>query len=177
MGGLIASLDDPVCRYWPAFSSEGKGAITVRQLLEHKAGLAQAMPDLSAAGGLGAVVRDLCNFEKMRNRVAKARPKRSDIGRPEYHAVTHGWLVAGLAEKVAQAHDKRWSYEALVLELILRPLGISNDVAVRIPEAAGDPMICNGQNLESRLASIGLNSKMLQQDGAGDMLGDMSNAT
>jgi len=144
--------------------------------LEHKAGLAHAMPEFESGESLGAAVRNLCNFAKMRSWIAKARPNFEDVGRPEYHAVTHGWLVAGLAEKAAQAHDKRWTYEALVHELILRPLGICNDVAVRISEA-GDPMICRGEILESRLASLGLNSSMLPQDDAGDMLGDMSNAT
>merc|ERR1719453_160480 len=121
---------------------------------------------------MGSVVRELCDFGKMRSWIAKAKPKQADIGRPEYHAMTHGWLVAGFAEKVAQAHDKRWTYESLVHVLILQPLGIANKVAVRIPEE-GDALICNGQILEKRLASIGLNTTMLSQDESGDMLGDM----
>jgi len=56
-------------------------------------------------------------------------------------------MGAGFAEKVAQAHDKRWTYEALVHVLILQPLGITNEVAVRAPEA-GDVLICNGHILE-----------------------------
>ncbi len=40
--GRIA-LDAPVAAYWPAFAANGKGAITVRQLLTHTSGLA---PDL-----------------------------------------------------------------------------------------------------------------------------------
>jgi len=133
------------------------------------------MPELSSDDGLGAAVRSFCNFDKMRNGIAKACAKPADIGRAEYHAVTHGWLVAGLAEKIAQAHDKRWTYEALVQELILRPLGIINEVAVRIPEAQ-DELICNGQILETRLASIGLSGKMLPQNDSVDMFGDLSNA-
>src|SRR6476620_46640 len=31
--------DAPVARYWPEFAQNGKGAITVRQLLGHEAGL------------------------------------------------------------------------------------------------------------------------------------------
>lgn len=37
-------LDDPVCRYWPEFKSNGKEGITVRDLLTHYSGL---KPDLS----------------------------------------------------------------------------------------------------------------------------------
>jgi uncharacterized protein YbbC (DUF1343 family)/CubicO group peptidase (beta-lactamase class C family) len=36
--GLI-SLDAPVARYWPAFAANGKGGITIRQLLTHTSGL------------------------------------------------------------------------------------------------------------------------------------------
>ncbi|HZE20446.1 MAG TPA: serine hydrolase domain-containing protein, partial [Desulfobaccales bacterium] len=36
--GLI-SLDAPAARYWPAFGANGKGGITIRQLLTHTSGL------------------------------------------------------------------------------------------------------------------------------------------
>ncbi len=38
------SLDEPAAAYWPEFGAEGKGSITVRQLLTHYSGL---RPDLS----------------------------------------------------------------------------------------------------------------------------------
>lgn len=37
-------LDDPIARYWPEFAANGKGEITVRQVLTHYSGL---RPDLS----------------------------------------------------------------------------------------------------------------------------------
>ena len=37
-------IEAPVVRYWPAFGTNGKGKITVRQLLSHYSGL---RPDLS----------------------------------------------------------------------------------------------------------------------------------
>jgi CubicO group peptidase (beta-lactamase class C family) len=171
--GLLASLDDPVSRYWPAFGSAGKASITVRQVIEHKAGLANAMPSFAQDKGVGSAVRELCSFRRMVAWIAKAPPKRDDIGKEEYHAITHGWLVAGLVEKIAKAHDKRWTYETLVRELVLIPLDIVSEVAVRIPECE-DMAICNGQILESRLTSIGISQKLLPQDSAGDMLGDLS---
>ena len=36
--GLI-DLDAPVAKYWPEFSKNGKGAITIRQAASHRAGL------------------------------------------------------------------------------------------------------------------------------------------
>ncbi|MEP7369921.1 MAG: serine hydrolase [Dermatophilaceae bacterium] len=41
-------LEEPVARYLPAFAAEGKGAITVRQLLTHTSGLMACMPLWSA---------------------------------------------------------------------------------------------------------------------------------
>jgi uncharacterized protein YbbC (DUF1343 family)/CubicO group peptidase (beta-lactamase class C family) len=41
--GLI-SLDKPAAAYWPAFAANGKGAITIRQLLTHTSGLRPGMP-------------------------------------------------------------------------------------------------------------------------------------
>ncbi len=38
--GLI-NLDKPAAAYWPAFAANGKGAITIRQLLTHTSGFAR----------------------------------------------------------------------------------------------------------------------------------------
>ena len=51
--------DAPVAEYWPEFAQNGKGAITVRQLLSHEAGLVwideplhvEDMRDLDASRG------------------------------------------------------------------------------------------------------------------------------
>ncbi|HEY4892977.1 MAG TPA: serine hydrolase domain-containing protein, partial [Reyranella sp.] len=37
-------LDQPVATYWPAFAANGKGAITVRQLMTHYGGLPAGIP-------------------------------------------------------------------------------------------------------------------------------------
>ncbi|MGD9895126.1 MAG: serine hydrolase domain-containing protein, partial [Dehalococcoidia bacterium] len=31
------SYDDPIARYWPAFAAEGKGQVTIRDALTHRA--------------------------------------------------------------------------------------------------------------------------------------------
>jgi len=55
-------LDAPAARYWPAFGENGKGAITVRELLTHYSGLS---PDLNLAtpwsgyrGALRAIIAE-----------------------------------------------------------------------------------------------------------------------
>ncbi len=37
-------LDDPVSRYWPAFADNGKGALTIRELMTHFSGLPPDIP-------------------------------------------------------------------------------------------------------------------------------------
>jgi len=87
--GLI-DYDAPVARYWPEFGANGKAAITVRQLLGHRAGLTHLH---------GAGRADLLDHVTMEARMAAAAPG-PEFGKPAYHALTYGWLMSGLARAV-----------------------------------------------------------------------------
>jgi CubicO group peptidase (beta-lactamase class C family) len=89
--GLL-DYDEPVARYWPDFAAAGKQSITVRQLLSHQAGL-HSMVDLVQRP------EDLLDHVAMEERLATRAPDPSP-GHPGYHAITYGWLVAGLARHV-----------------------------------------------------------------------------
>lgn len=52
--GLI-DLNQPAAAYWPAFAANGKGEITVRQLLTHYAGLPAGIPTQKWSGTEGAL--------------------------------------------------------------------------------------------------------------------------
>ncbi|HLS75932.1 MAG TPA: serine hydrolase domain-containing protein [Nocardia sp.] len=82
----------PVAEYWPEFAANGKAKITVAQVMTHRAGLS-ALPPLATA------MTDVLDHEEMEHRLAAAAPDRL-LGRPTYHAVTYGWLLAGLARRV-----------------------------------------------------------------------------
>ncbi|MGZ5412092.1 MAG: serine hydrolase domain-containing protein [Solirubrobacterales bacterium] len=88
--GLIA-YDEPVASFWPDFAASGKGRLTVRELLSHRAGLY----DVRA---IAEGPRDLLDHLLMEERLAAA-PSHLP-GRPGYHAFTFGWLAAGLARAV-----------------------------------------------------------------------------
>ncbi|CAD7975936.1 unnamed protein product, partial [Amoebophrya sp. A25] len=90
--GWIDSLDDFVADYWPAFSKNGKGKITIRDALEHKTGLARAFPTKS--------IRAICDFAVMKKWIASAKPDPEQKNSENYHVLTHGWILAGLAEEV-----------------------------------------------------------------------------
>jgi len=89
--GLV-DYESPVASYWPEFGAAGKQAITVRQLLSHQAGL-HSMTNLVDRP------EDLLDHVALEERLA-IRPPDPWPGHPGYHALTFGWLLAGLARRV-----------------------------------------------------------------------------
>ena len=88
--GLI-DYEAPVAEYWPEFGANGKSAITVRDLMRHRAGLSQLN---------GVSMADLLDHLLMEQRMAAAPASRLLSGKPAYHALTYGWLMSGLARAV-----------------------------------------------------------------------------
>jgi CubicO group peptidase (beta-lactamase class C family) len=108
--GLLA-YDEPVAAYWPEFAANGKQAITVRQLMTHQAGLDALAP---AARNLDEMLDHVGASE----RLAACRPRHRQ-GTPAYHAITYGWLLAGLARAITGRE-----MGALIRSEICEPLGI-----------------------------------------------------
>lgn len=84
--------DAPVARYWPEFAQGGKGAITVRDLLCHEAGLWSIRDLIDDASSM----RD---WHGMLERIERARPLHAPGHSNGYHGLTFSWLVGGLVEK------------------------------------------------------------------------------
>ncbi|MFC6011913.1 serine hydrolase domain-containing protein [Nocardia lasii] len=108
--GLI-DYQAPMAEYWPRFAANGKGAITVADVLTHRSGLSS----LSAVASTAAEALD---HELMEDRLALATPD-SSRGVPTYHALTYGWLLAGLARNVTGR-----SMGELIRTEVTDPLGI-----------------------------------------------------
>ncbi len=89
--GLL-DYDAPVAQYWPAFGANGKHAVTVRSVLNHTAGLSQMV-------GIANSLDEELDHRLMEERLAAA-PLDHLAGKPAYHALTLGWLLAGLARAV-----------------------------------------------------------------------------
>jgi CubicO group peptidase (beta-lactamase class C family) len=105
--GLI-DYDTPVAEYWPEFGANGKAALTVREVMRHRAGL---------SGLRGATKEDLLDHLVMEERLAAAPPGRL-LGKPAYHALTFGWLMSGLARAVTGK-----GMRALIRAELAAPLG------------------------------------------------------
>ncbi|CAK0844691.1 unnamed protein product [Prorocentrum cordatum] len=129
-------LEDPVPRHWPGFAAEGKGACTVEHVLRHRAGLATALPE-------GVTLDQLLDLDAMVDFVAGARPASAPGAAEAYHALTFGWLLAGLArgctgQGLAEVLQSR----------VVAPLGLSEEMLVIL----GVPQRVLAQ--EGRLATL-----------------------
>jgi CubicO group peptidase (beta-lactamase class C family) len=117
--GLI-EYDAPVATYWPEFAANGKEAITVRELMTHRAGLHKVQG--IAPDGVG-----LLDYDRVVARLAAnpADPRR--LAGPGYHGVTYGWLVAELASRAAGR-----PFTELLRTEVAEPLG-ADELWFRVP--------------------------------------------
>ncbi|MEO3760525.1 serine hydrolase domain-containing protein [Mycobacterium sp. B14F4] len=88
--GLI-HYDVPVAQYWPEFGAKGKAGITVREIMQHRAGLSHLN---------GCTKAELLDHRVMEERVAAAPVNKLLFGHQAYHALTYGWLMSGLGRAV-----------------------------------------------------------------------------
>lgn len=85
--GTLA-LDDPVADHWPAFGAAGKGEVTIRQALCHRAGVPAIRARLDDD--------DLYEFTRMAAALAATEPWWTPDERHGYHTNTYGHLLGGL---------------------------------------------------------------------------------
>ena len=88
--------DAPVSRYWPEFAQNGKGAITVRQVLGHEAGLVLLDEKLTLEK-----LRDLDYVARV---VARQKPAWPPGTRHGYHTLTIGLCMQELIRRTDPAH-------------------------------------------------------------------------
>ncbi len=119
--GLV-DYDEPVASFWPEFAAGGKQRVTVRDLMTHRAGL-------SSVRAVAPRAEDLLDHIAMEDKLA-ARSVRAPTERSAYHAITYGWLVAGLARRVTG----KGLAELARIE-VTEPLGIDG-LQIGVPEDA-----------------------------------------
>jgi CubicO group peptidase (beta-lactamase class C family) len=114
------NYSDPVAMHWPEFAANGKGDITVAQMMSHQGGLAWAVAPLTIDEilAVGPVVEALAN----------QAPLWEPGSTHGYHAVTYGWLAGELVRRV----DGR-SIGRYFAEEVAGPLGL--DFWIGLPES------------------------------------------
>jgi CubicO group peptidase (beta-lactamase class C family) len=103
--------DAPVVKYWPEFGAAGKAAVTVRQLVSHKAGLSAPIVDWSIA--------DLTDWQAACRLLAEQVPLWTPGDGYAYHAITHGWLTGELVRRITGLSAGQY-----FRQLIAGPLGV-----------------------------------------------------
>jgi CubicO group peptidase (beta-lactamase class C family) len=88
--------DAAVAQYWPEFAQNGKGAITVRQLLSHEAGLVWIDEPLR--------LEDLHDLDLVSRALARQKPAWEPGTRHGYHAMTIGLYMQELIRHIDPAH-------------------------------------------------------------------------
>ena len=118
--GLL-DYDAPVATYWPEFAAEGKGDITVAQLLSHQAGLITVD---------GLTLTQALDWDTITSSLAAAAPEWPPGRGHGYHALTYGWLAGELVRRV----DGR-SLGTFVADEIAKPLDVH--LWIGLPESEG----------------------------------------
>jgi len=116
--GLL-DLDAPVAAVWPAFAREGKAAVTVRQVLEHRAGLgALRIPGDALA---------IADRDRAVARVAAAPLVREPGTAAGYSPIAAGFVLGELIRRVTGVPE-----QDAVAALLLEPAGL-HDLHLGLP--------------------------------------------
>ena len=110
------SLLDPVSHYIPEFGANGKQDITIYQLLCHKAGIPTV--DADDHGDLADLLLDR---KEILRRLYEAAPEKPGHHHA-YHALTAGFVIADLVERVSGIGFRRFFRENFTAPLGLRGL-------------------------------------------------------
>jgi len=105
--------DAPVAHYWPEFAQNGKGSITVRQLLGHEAGLVLLDEQLT--------IDKLRDLDYMARLLARQQPAWLPGTRHGYHTMTLGLYMQELIRRVDPEHRSlgRFFHEEIAVPLNL----------------------------------------------------------
>ncbi|MFL5845187.1 MAG: serine hydrolase domain-containing protein, partial [Solirubrobacteraceae bacterium] len=113
-------LDAPVAQYWPEFAVAGKESIPVRWLLSHQAGLPALHRTLT--------VEDIAGWKVPTAAIAAEAPAWDPGTDHGYHAITFGWLVGEVINRVTGS-----TCGQVFAEEIARPLGL--DLYIGLPRS------------------------------------------
>jgi len=108
--GLL-DLEQPVAHYWPEFAQNGKGAIKVKTLLQHRAGLSATRRNMTRA--------ELLDGKSVVEELAKQEPLWAPDTNFGYHALTFGHLVGKLISNVTGLSANEY-----LQEHVTKPLGV-----------------------------------------------------
>jgi len=127
----LLQLDAKVAEYWPEFAAEGKEQVTLRQLLQHRAGLSAPRESISHA----QAVDGHSVAEKLAQQAPLWQPGSSNA----YHALTFGYLTAEIIRRVTGQ-----TIGELLQTFISQPLQVAMWIGFRGNETTLAPLLSDG---------------------------------
>jgi len=109
----VFDYETPISQFWPEFGQNGKEGVTVRHALTHTSGLAHVP--------VGARFAEIDDWDYICSLMAAQAPSSVPGSRPEYHAITFGWILGELAHRATG-----FDFPDLLEREIKAPLGINN---------------------------------------------------
>ncbi|XP_071730506.1 uncharacterized protein [Rutidosis leptorrhynchoides] len=119
-------LDENVANIWPEFGNNGKDQIKVNHILNHTAGLHNALADIANDP------TSLCDWDECLKRIAMVAPETEPGSQQMYHRQAYGWLCGGIIE-----------FQDVLEDAFLRPLNVEGEFYIGIPPG-----------MESRVATV-----------------------
>ncbi|WP_200307600.1 serine hydrolase domain-containing protein [Streptomyces adelaidensis] len=107
----VLALDREVAHYWPEFAAEGKGAVTLRELISHRAGLIGV--------DAGFTVEELADDRAIAQRLAAQRP----FWRPGQAFGYHALVIGALTGEVVRRATGR-TLQEVYEERVRAPYGL-----------------------------------------------------
>ena len=108
--GLV-DYSEKVSTYWPEFAANGKGDITVADVMSHRAGLYTISEPVTLA--------ECLDWDTVTARLAAEAPRFPVGSTHGYHAITYGWLAGEIVRRVTGR-----SIGEFVRDEIAGPLGV-----------------------------------------------------
>ena len=119
--GRIA-YDMPVAEVWPEFGAHGKQGVTIRQVLNHTAGV----PGIP----LTTTIEDLCNWDKMCAAIANSELWWEPGTKIGYHAYTFGYIAGEVIRRVTSKPISQ-----VLRDELSGPLGVEKELYFGMPVA------------------------------------------
>jgi len=149
--------DEKVATYWPEFAQHGKGAITVRLLLSHQAGLSAVDEPLDPP--------KLADPDVLAKALAAQKPAWAPGTRSGYHAISIGWYESELLRRVDPQKRTAGRFFA---EEVAKPLGV--DFFIGLPESVTNDRIARLVAVNKLSLLFKMNAKTLPWPFVRDML-------
>lgn len=120
----LLDYDTPLAHYWPAFASNGKANITLREIMSHQA-------NLFAINTIDVDNATLLDWDKMVAQVAAMPvmiPDNHSAYDSAYSALVYGWVLGGLIETVTEM-----TLAEALRYYLTGPLGIAESCYFGVP--------------------------------------------